>query len=120
MTSTGYDRLVRGIVEKVAGATFKRSESQPPLVSPQPPQIRGRGSIQGRVDLSSRRQGWVSGNDTVAHRNYGEQTRGLEAAEATEDSGEAEAEAKKRRKTLLRSQVQPIWQKIDSVNSIVL
>jgi hypothetical protein len=105
MTSTGYDKLVRGIVEEVAGATYKRSETQPPLASPQPPQIRGQGSIQGRLDLASRRQGWVSGNDTVAHHNYGEQKRG--AGGSRDNRGQ------------WRGQVQPIWQ-TDFVNIIVL
>jgi hypothetical protein len=76
MTCTGYDRLAKGILEDVASATFKRSDPQPPSTNPQPPPIRGRGRARGRIDLSCRRQGWVSGNDTVAHRNYTEQTRG--------------------------------------------
>jgi hypothetical protein len=71
MTSVGYEKLVRGIVEEVSNAIFKRAEAPASTQQQQrPPITRGRARGRGSVDLSTRRQGWITNSDTVAHRSY--------------------------------------------------
>jgi hypothetical protein len=76
MSTFGYEKLAIAIIEAIADGNFSRTQSKTPTeprggsatsTSVQRPQARGG---QRKVDWSLHRQSWVSGSDTVAHRNY--------------------------------------------------
>jgi hypothetical protein len=75
MTGTGYEYLATKITEEIGSVTFKRdyvTQGQAQATVPTLPVGRERGQFRGRgkIDQSSRRQKWISGNDVVAHRSY--------------------------------------------------
>jgi hypothetical protein len=71
MTTVGYEKLGKGIVEEATNAVFKRADAPASTTNIQrPPITRGRARGRGSVDLSTRRQGWITNSDTVAHRSY--------------------------------------------------
>jgi hypothetical protein len=94
MTGTGYEYLATKLTEEIGNANFKRdyvTQQQAHSVAPTLAVGRGRGQYrgrghfrgQGKLDQSSRRQKWISGNDVVANRSYRDETSGRGRGKST-------------------------------------
>jgi hypothetical protein len=98
MTSFGYERMATALTEAIMEGQFSRTG--PATAAPAGgstaanprPESRSTSNTK-KIDWSQRRQAWVTGSDTVVHRQYNENPRGRGIGKLRGDSLEASAES---------------------------